>query len=432
MLRGAGACIALPLFEAMLSRTAAHQPETEFSRASKPQPRLICCYVPNGVNESEWLPQDSGKNWTLPPTLRALQDFRQDFSLISGLGHPNSKGGHFGGDTWLTGANLEGTAGKDYQNSISVDQLAVEKHGRETRIPSIELSEGGGTGAAGHSQTLAFDRSGTPLPAENSPQRLFDRLFSADGRATRMATLRRYAEQRSILDEILGEANSLHHRLGKNDQQKLEEYLSAVRQTEQRVQSLQSWIDVPKPQVPRDGLRLDAAPGDRHNRGIWIEAMLDLCHLAFQTDTTRVITFQWAREASGFGEGGEDHHELSHHGGDAEMLSKLAAIDRFHIAKFARFLGRLKSTSEFDGTLLDNTVVLYGSGMNSGKGGGHSPKNLPLLLAGGRNRGLRHGAHLKFEIDSAPLSNVLLTTLHSMGVQEERFMDSTGSLSGLT
>jgi hypothetical protein len=391
---------------------------------------MICCYVPNGVNLDQWLPVGSGANWTMSPTLEGLKDYRSNLTVVTGLGHPNSKGGHTGGDTWLTGANLEGTPGKDYQNSISIDQLAAEVHGRQTRLPSLELSFHGGTGAAGHSQTLAFDRTGTPLPAEKSPKRVFDRLFAPDGQATREATLKRYAQQRSILDEILSDAKSLHGRLGQADRQKLEEYLSSVRQTEQRVQRLESWVDVPKAEVSASGLQLTAIPR-RQDVPLWLDVMLDLCFLALKTDTTRVITFQWAREAGGFGERGEDHHELSHHGGDAGMLAKLAAIDRFHISKLARFLELLKSAREADGNMLDNTMVLYGSGMNSGQGGGHSPKNVPLLLAGGQKLGLKHGAHLQFAADTKPLSNVLLTMLNAMGVKQPSFMDSTGLINGL-
>jgi hypothetical protein len=427
LLRGAGACLALPFLEAMQSRIASAQ---STSRSVAPPPRMIYCYVPNGVNEDQWMPKAAGPNWTMSPTFEVLKEYRDDLTVLTGLGHPNSKGGHSGADTWLTGANLEGTAGKDYQNSISVDQIAAEVHGRHTRFASLELSFHGGTGAAGHSQTLAFDRTGTPLPAESSPQRLFDRLFAPDGQTAREAALRRYAERRSILDEILSEANSLHRQLGKSDQQKLDEYLGSVRQVEVGVQRLQSWVDIPKPEISRSGLQLNAQPS-RQDHSRWLDVMLELCFLALRTDTTRVITFEWAREGGDFGENGEDHHEFSHHLGDQKMLAKLAEIDRFRFRKLARFLERLKTTREADGTLLDNTMVLFGSGMNSGKGGGHSPKNLPLLLAGGRKRGLKHGSHLQFAIDSTPMSNLLLTMIRAMGVEQKSFMDSTGTLRGL-
>jgi hypothetical protein len=432
MLRGAGASIALPFLEAMWPRSVRGQPASpQADPTAGPKPRMVFCYVPYGVNNKQWAPQDAGPNWTMSPTLEALKDYRADLTVLTGLGHANSKGGHAGADTWLTGANLEGTPGRDYQNAISVDQIAAEAHGKRTRFPSLELSDRGGTGSGGHSHTLSFDHAGTPLPTENSPQRLFERLFAPEGQASRDATMRRYVERRSILDDILGEANALNRRLGITDRRKLDEYLGSVRQAEERVQTLQNWIDTPKPEVSPDGLRLNA-----HHVGAeqseWLDVMLELCYLALQTDTTRIIAFEWATEVSGFGGSGEDHHELSHHSGDPDALAKLAEIDRILVGKLAQFLGRLKGATEADGNMLDHTMVLYGSGMNNGDGGGHSPKDLPLLLAGGRKLGLKHGSHLRFETDSTPLSNVLLTMLRAMGVARDNFMDSTGTLNGLT
>ncbi|MEQ8784995.1 MAG: DUF1552 domain-containing protein [Pirellulaceae bacterium] len=427
MLRGAGACLALPLLEAMLPSTT--RASSRFQpRPSSPaaHPRMICCYVPQGVNIYDWFPPDEGRDWTLTPTLQTLAPFKSELTLFSGLGHPNSTGGHEGDHTWLTGADLKGTPGKDYQNSVSIDQLAAERHGRETRFPSIELSEAGGA------KTLAFDRFGTPLPAEQSPQRLFNRLFVPEGVASRRETLRRYAERSSILDVVAGQARNLHGRLGKTDQRKLDEYLGSVRETERRVERLQSWIDVPRPVVGDADLDLGAQWSDSHDHPRWLDVMLELAYLAFQTDATRVITFQWSREASALSPTARDHHALSHHGGDPDMLRGLAEIDRAYVARLARFLGHLQATEEADGTMLDSTMVLYGSGMNNGKGGGHSPQNLPLLLAGGRKLGLQQGRHLAYEVDSTPMSNLLLTMLHAMGVPRDSFMDSTGTLSGLT
>jgi hypothetical protein len=432
-LRGMGACLSLPLLDAMLPRALA-RPSTfqPWEKTLAAQPRLICCYVPNGVNILEWLPNDQGKDYTLSPTLEVLKDHRQDFTVVSGLGHPASKGGHSGADTWLTGADLTASPGSDYSNSISADQLIAELHGKQTRFPSLQLSDSSGTGSAGHSHTLSFDRSGTPLPAEDSPKRLFERLFVPDSAADRQATLRRYAERRSILDSVLGDAAALHKRLGRDDKQKLNEYLSSVRETEQRVERLQGWVDVPKPQVDPSDLQLGSQPHNAHDRPMWLDVMLEVSYLALLTDTTRVITFEWSREAGGFGGGGENHHELSHHGGDQDMLRKLGAIDRFHLQRLARFLDMLQATRDGERRMLDNTMVLYGSGMNSGKGGEHSPKNLPLLVAGGRALGLRHGQHLAFDPDNhPPLANVLLTCIQKMGLETSQFRDATGTLTGL-
>ncbi len=434
VLRGLGAAISLPLLDAMLPRVwAAPSQFQPLTKSQGPKPRMICCYVPNGVNILEWVPKDPGKNYSLSPTLEVLKEHRSDFSVISGIGHPASQGGHSGADTWLTGADLKSVPGADYSNSISIDQVVAELHGKQTRFPSLQLADGSGTGSAGHSHTLSFDRAGTPMPAENSPKRLFERLFVPENSADRAATLKRYADKKSILDSVLSEASALQKQLGKNDQRKLDEYLSSVRETEQRVQRLESWVDVPKPNVDSKHLQLASQPGNAHDRPMWLDVMLELSYLAFLTDTTRVIAYEWSREAGGFGGGGENHHELSHHGGDAGMLQKLAAIDRFHLQRLARFMTFLKSTEDGDGNMLDRTVILFGSGMNSGAGGEHSPKNLPTLLAGGHKLGLKHGQHLAFNVAGhPPMSNLLLTMAQSMGVTVDKFRDSTGTLNGLT
>ncbi len=433
LLRAAGAALPLPLLDAMLPRCDA-APSTFQPLASSPaaQPRLVCCYVPNGVNIVEWLPTDAGPDYTLSPTLAALAPHRDDVTVVSGLGHPHAKGGHSGADTWLTGADLSATPGADYTNRISIDQVVAAAHAPHTRFPSLQLSDMSGTGGAGHSHTLSFDATGTPLPAENTPQRLFDRLFVPDTAADREATLARHAERRSILDAVGADARRLHRRLGATDRRKLDEYLSSVRETERQVERLVDWVDRPKPEVASTGLQLASKPANGHDRSMWLDVMLEIVYLALITDTTRVVTFEWSREAGGFGGGGENHHELSHHGGDAAMLAKLAEIDRFHLAKLGRFLGLLAATTEGEGRMLDHTVVLYGSGMNSGKGGEHSPKNLPLLVAGGRRLGLRQGRHLAFdEDDYPPLANLLLSLARATGGVVDSFADATGTLDGL-
>ena len=433
VLRGLGAAIGLPLLESMLPRTdAAPSQFRPLDKSQGPKPRMICCYVPNGVNILEWMPQMTGKDYELSPTLAVLNEHRADFSVVTGIGHPASQGGHSGADTWLTGADLKSVPGSDYTNSVSIDQVVAEVHGKQTRFPSLQLSDGSGTGGAGHSHTLSFDRVGTPIPSQNSPKQLFERLFVPESSADRAATLKRYAERKSILDSVLSEANSLQKKLGQTDQKKLDEYLSSVRETELRVQRLESWVDVPKPSVDPKNLQLGSQPGNAHDRPMWIDVMLELSYLAFLTDTTRVITYEWSREAGGYGGGGENHHELSHHGGDEGMLKKLGVIDRFHLERLGRFLTFLKSTQETDSNMLDRTIVLFGSGMNSGKGGEHSPKNLPTLVAGGRRLGLKHGQHLGFDsANHPPMSNLLLTLAQKMGVETDKFRDATGTLNGL-
>ena len=435
VLRGLGASISLPLLEAMLPSTLHAAPSTYRplgKSAAKAVPRAIFCYVPNGVNVLEWMPAAAGNGYALSPTLEALKDHREHFSVLTGLGHPHATGGHSGADTWLTGANLRAVPGKDYSNTISIDQLIAEKVGAQTRIPSLEIGDMSGTGSAGHSHTLAFDPNGTPLPTENSPQHLFERLFVPQDASSREAMLRRYAEKRSILDSVIGEAKALEKKLGTADQAKLGEYLASVRETERRIQREADWIDVPKPTIDSNGLQLTSKPMDGHDRPMWLDVMMEISYLAFQADTTRTITFQWSREAGGYGGSGENHHELSHHGGDADMLKKLANIDRFHLSRLARFMDFLKATEEEGGTMLDHTMIVFGSGMNSGEKGDHSPENLPLLIAGGSKWGLKHNQHLAHQVENhPPLANVLLTIAQKMGVETDQFQDATGTLTGL-
>ncbi|TWT34674.1 DUF1552 domain-containing protein [Blastopirellula retiformator] len=430
VLRGLGVSLSLPLLDAMMPRAAAAPSQFKpLAKSLATQPRMICCYVPNGVNILEWMPETAGADYQLSPTLQTLADHRNDFTVLTGMGHPNSQGGHSGADTWLTGADLSATPGSDYTNWVSADQIAAEHHSKETRFGSLQLSDSSGTGSAGHSHTLSFNRRGTPVPAENSPKRLFERLFVPESAGDRAATLKRYAEQKSILDSVLAEAKALHKKLGKKDQRKLDQYLGSVRETEQRVERLENWIDVPKPEIDAKFLQLSSKSHDAHDRPMWIDVMMELSYLAFLTDTTRVISYEWSREAGGLGGGGENHHELSHHGGDAGMLKKLGVIDRFHLSRLARFLDFLKQTEDGDGNMLDHTMVMYGSGMNSGEGGEHSPKNLPLLVAGGHRLGLKHSGHVAHDKDNhPPLSNLLLTMIQKMGVETDSFSDSTGTM----
>jgi hypothetical protein len=434
LLRGAGVALSLPLLEAMMPRSfAAPSTYKPVDKTVTAAPRVVFCYVPNGVNVHQWNPKQSGASYELSPTLQILKEHRDDFTVLTGLGHPLATGGHSGADTWLTGADLKSVPGADYTNTISIDQIIAEKVGVKTRIPSLQLSDQSGTGSAGHSHTLSFDASGTPLPAESSPKQLFERLFVPDTAADREATLKRYAQKKSILDSVLSDAKKLQSALGGADQRKVEEYLGSVRETESRVNRLVDWIDVPKPEVSDRGLQLSSLPSNSHDRPMWIDVMMELSYLSFVTDTTRVISFEWAREASGYGGGGENHHELSHHGGDEGMLNKLAGVDRFLLSRLERFISFLKATPEENGTMFDRTIIVYGSGMNSGETGDHSPKDLPLLLAGGKSLGLRHGQHLQFDKNAhPPMANVFVNVAQAMGVETDKFNDATGTLSGLS
>jgi hypothetical protein len=439
-LRGAGVAIGLPLLEAM---APAGRRARAAEAVSAPR-RMACFYVPNGVANVEWIPAAAGRDYELSPTLQVLKEFKDDFSVISGICHQDVEPGHAGGDTFLTAANLGATPGFDYKNSISVDQVAAAVLGRATRFPSLELSRKGGAGAARKTTTMSFSREGVPLAAENNPRLVFERLFRETSASAREEAERRLAEQRSVLDIVQQSARSLSRRLGRNDQRKLDEYLTAVRAVEKQVDRSQAWMDVPKPHVDEESLNLDVESRSNNDLRDYLRTMFDLMFLAFQTDTTRVGTFQVDREVAnhpftpflGFNDA---YHGLSHHGGDPQVLKKLAQIDRFHLEQFAHFLSKMKAAEEDGASMLDRTVIVYGSGMNNGATGGHYATNLPILFAGGRGLGVQQGLHLAYrQTDheayrdrpvAPPLCNLFYTMLEHLDVPVESFAESTGPLS---
>jgi Protein of unknown function (DUF1552) len=334
-----------------------------------------------------------------------------------------------------------------------VDQVMAEKTGLQTRFPSLELSISSGTGRPLNSTTLAFSRDGVPLPAEENPRQIFNRLFGEEqgGIAVQRTRL---LKRRSVLDAVLDDAKSLRLALGNDDKTKLDEYLHSVRDVEQRAERLDSWLDVPKP-------KLDAklaAPFQRDvpkaKAGEYWRTMFDLIVLALRTDSTRVVTYMNGSEGNGLAipEIGitQARHGLSHHNGDPVVLERLAKSDAFIMEQFAHFLDELRTVKDGDAALLDRTMVLFGSGMSYGHS--HCNANLPILLAGGRDLGLKHGQHLDYnrphltqdytlsyeewrslcgkpKDGNARLSNVMLTMLQKMDVHAEKFVDSLGPVS---
>ncbi|MDB6038218.1 MAG: hypothetical protein JWM99_2059 [Verrucomicrobiales bacterium] len=446
-LRGLGASVALPLLEAMIPLRANAVTPT------KPR-RSVFVYIPNGVNGMTWQIAKPGRDYELSRSLKPLAGFREDFTVFSGLHHPNGLGqAHVCADTWLTGAKIDAQSARKYENSVSCDQLMAEVTGEQTRFPSLELSISSGTGRPLNSTTLAFSRDGVPLPAEENPRQIFQRLFGEEpgGLAARRAKL---GKRRSVLDAVFGEAKSLRLELGKDDRTKLDEYLHAVRDVEQRAERLDSWLDVPKPVLDK---KL-AAPFQRDvskaNAGEYWRTMFDLIVLALRTDMTRVVTYMNGSEGNGLAipEIGisQARHNLSHHNGDPVVLERLAKSDAFIMEQFAHFLGELRSVKDGDEPLLDRTMVLFGSGMSYGHS--HSNSNLPILLAGGRSLGLKHGQHIDYNRtqpgqdytlsydewrtlcgkprdEKARLNNVILTMLQKMEVHTEKFVDSLGPVS---
>jgi hypothetical protein len=447
-LRGLGTAMALPLLDAMVPLTA-----RAAAAPSKPR-RSVFVYIPNGVNGMTWQVTKAGRNYDLSPSLQPLEKHRADFTVFSGLHHPNCLGqAHVCADTWLTGAKIEAQSGRKYENSVSCDQLMAEVVGQQTRFPSLEFSVSAGTGQPFHSSTLAFSRDGVPLPAEDNPKHIFQRLFG-DGTSGVAAQRANLTKRRSVLDAVLEDARSLKLDLGKDDRTKLDEYLHSVRDVEQRAARLDSWLDVPRPVVANK----DAAPFQRDvsktQAGDYWRTMFDLIVLALRTDLTRVVTYMNGSETTGLAipelKITQVRHNLSHHNGDPVILERLANSDVFLMEQFARFLDSLRAVKDGDEPLLDRTMVLLGSGMSYGHS--HSNSNLPIVLAGGRGLGLKHGQHLDYnrphlkeeyslsydewralcgkpKDTKARLSNVLVTMLQKMEVNAETFVDSLGPVS---
>ncbi len=438
VLRGLGASIALPLLDCM-------RPAGADAAAIETKPkRSVFIYVPNGVNTLTWQIQKSGADYELTEPLASLEKHRHNITPISGLHHPNGLGhNHQCDQIWLTGASLEKSNGS-FQNTVSADQLMAEVAGMHTRHPSLELAITGGT--------LAWSRDGVPLPAERKPSAVFERLFGVEAGsvAQRRNGLRRRA---SILDLVLDEARSLRRSIGGADRLKLDEYLGAVRDVEGRTERADAWLDVPMPAVDQETRKRLRRNIPNTEAGLYYDTVADLMVLALRTDMTRVITCMSGSESSALAipEIGipQTRHELSHHNGVPEQMRRLTRCDTFLTERFSYFLDRLESIEEQGESLLDRTMVLYGSGMSYGHS--HGNANLPMILAGGKGLGLRHGQHLDYNLpkvgrydvtnpqehyklclrpvdERARLNSLLLTMLHKMDVHTESFGDSLGSI----
>lgn len=452
VLRGLGASLALPLLNAMVPlRAQAGSGEG----AEKPR-RSVFVYIPNGVNGMKWQITKAGRNFEFSPSLKPLERHRENLTIFSGLHHPRCQGqAHVCADTWLTGARMESQSGGKYKNSVSCDQVIAEQVGLLTRFPSLELSIKAGTGRPYSSSTLAFSRDGVPLPAEDSPRRVFERLFGEPSGGVEDQRSR-FAERRSVLDAVLGEANALKRDLGSEDRTKLDEYLHSVRDVEKRTARLEEWLDVPKPEVdPKVAARFRNEP-PKSQAGEYWRTMFDLITLALRTDMTRVVTYMNGSEGNGLPipeiDVTQSRHNISHHNGDPKIMDRFAKTDAFLMEQFAHFLDSLSEATEGGESLLDRTMVLCGSGMSYGHS--HSNSNLPILFAGGGALGLRHGQHIDYnrphlgenyeyvldhaewrmlcgkpKDERARLSNLFLTMQQKMGVENEAFIDSLGPIS---
>ena len=442
-LRGLGACLALPAFDSLIGSASGAAPDAlknvAASATGVPR-RMAFVYVPNGVIQDQWWPDGEGTNFTLKPTLQPLESVKQHLQVYGGLDHVNATAGPDGaGDharasgTFLTGVRVRKTAGADIKAGVSIDQLVAQQVGHLTRFPSLELTcdhvRKSGNCDSGYScayqYNLAWRSESTPVVPEPNPRLVFERLFGAGSPGERKASMqRRQQQQKSILDFVLEDAGDLERQLGVRDQRKLDEYLASVRELEQRIERAERFdAKAPDPAV-------ESPSGIPDSFEEHVRLMFSMMLLAFQTDSTRVATFLLANEGSNraFPEIGvaEGHHYLSHHQGKQDMIDKIAKIDLFYIQQFAWFLEKLRDTKEVDGTsMLDNSMIVYGSGNSDGNR--HTHVNLPILLAGGGAGTLTPGRYVKFP--SVPMSNLLLSMADRMGATNlEAIGDSTGRI----
>jgi hypothetical protein len=407
-LRAAGVSLALPWLDAFAPTTA------RGAIVAAPPRRLICICAPLSFYPGGFIPTATGRNYELSPYLELLREYRDDFTVISGL--TGISGGHQAIDGFLTG--VPGAGQPAIRNGISVDQFAAEQIGANTRFPSLALS-GEGLG-------LSWTRTGARVPAHNSPSRLFAEMFLEGQDDEVRAQLQKLEEGRSILDDVRDQAKLLRSKLGANDRNQLEEYLSSVRELEQRLVTDEKWVKTPKPKVKVEPLK------DISNRSDLIgrtRLLFDLAHLAVQTDSTRLITIMLAGATSappipGVSQG---HHDLSHHGKDPGKLAQLQLIEIECMKVLGELVAKLKQSQEQGETLLDRTTVYLGS--NLGDASSHSNKNLPLLVAGG---GFTHGQHLAFDPQNPPpLCNLYVSMLQRLGIEADRFSTGVSTLSGL-
>ena len=388
------------------------------SRA-KPKNRMVCLCAPLGLHPAYFFPEKPGKDYALSPYLEVLKDFRQDFTVISGLCHAGNNPGfaHQASASFLTGAPGAGRPG--FKNEISVDQIAAEHIGGETCYPSIALS--------GEGEGLSWTRTGAPIPASTSPSKVFAKLFLPDTPEEARAQSRRLADGRSILDDVAAEAKRLHAGLGSSDRDKLDEYATSVRDLEKRLALNEVWFKKPKPKVDAKPPQDISQVADLIGR---MKLLFDLTHLAPQTDSTRLITIMLGGSTNAPPIPGVSlgHHDLSHHGKDQTKLDQLKLVELETMKTLRDLLAKLKDSKEEGTSVLDRTTIFLGS--NLGDGSSHATKNLPVLLMGG---GFKHGQHLAFDpANPPPLCNLFVSMLQRLGLPIDKFSTSTGTLTGLS
>ena len=403
VLRGAGVMLGLPLLEAMTPAFAV----TAETRKAK---RFVGVSLALGLHNPNLVPVDAGRNYTASRYLKTLGDIRQDFTIVSGSSHPDVTGGHTAeGSIFSACPNQRGSTSR---NTISLDQLMAKELGHETRFPSLVLNT--------NSQTSpSYTENGAMIPAENNPMRLFTRLFVDESATEQSRQAELIRRGRSIMDTVGAEAKALKRQLGAGDKEKLDAWTTSVRELEQRLAANEAWTHRPKPKVTA---RPPAAV-PRDNEVAVERIFLDIIQLALSTDSTRFITLHVTGNAvSGIDGVDESYHSLSHHGMDDEKLEQLALVEQGMINEWGGFLRRLKAES-----LLDESMLLLTS--NLGNASSHDNKNMPVLFGGG---GFKHGQHLAFDTqNNYPLPNLYLSALQRLGLEQEAFATSTGTMKGL-
>lgn len=449
-LRGTGIALALPWLETFA---------LDGSPANETPKRFLSVYHPDGVGlplksdpawtDWSWFPRGGEKDFELTKVLDVLEPLRSEITIYSGLSHPAVRQvhGHSNADQYLTGADTKGHG--PYQNSISLDQVIAEHSGDFTRHSSLVMSTNGGVGGPRGAQTQSFNREGRPIPAMNQPKQIFDMLFLTSGKQAAA----KLARSKSALDLLIANSQSLGRQLSRRDQEKLQQYLDSVRDTEVKLTKAQKWLDTPIPQVDSSNLHLDAEPKEAR---LYFQTMYELIYLAFLSDSTRIATFQLGREN---GEGPHDllsmavglggAHGLTHDVKKPNGWKNLGTYNRYQAEEFGRFIQKLKDTSEpnGNGTMLDNTFAMHGSASSSF----HLSRNYPIISAGGKNLGFTNGRYLKFgegnednqanagivsdagwrgkiEAEELPLAHLFVTILQRLGIETDSFAGYTGTL----
>ncbi len=409
-LRGSGVAIALPLLDSMRTSQAA-------SSAAVAPMRMLCICTNMGMMPQYFFPSESGRDYRTSEYLAKLDSIRDHFTVFSGLSHPEVDGGHHAETSFLTAAPHPGSSG--FRNTISLDQFAAQQIGTQARFPYLALN----VGAEGQNG-LSWTSAGVMIPAQKKPSAVFRQLFVQGSQAEIDAQLRRLRDGRSVLDTVAERARRFTARLGSEDRQKMQQYLSSVRELERRMVETESWVHRPKPVVDAETPTDIEAPGELIASS---RLMYQMATLALQTDSTRIITLKIDQNSNprvnlpGVTQG---HHSLTHHGRRSESIQQLKTIELSQTEVFGQLLAGLKNVEEGGGTLLDHTMVLYGS--NLGNANSHDNKNLPILIAGG---GFRHAGHVAFDRGrNKPLANLFVNMLQRMGIETDRFASSTGTL----